>query len=156
MKTLSNFLLFSIYIFLVSVAVFSPLSLIKTRLPNSQLSVLGESAGPNNLEVTTEDSPSGRIISVSGFAYPGQNTYYNNAFKLTNQTDQSQFYKLVVLKTYPLGKGLMVELNAGGEGQNVSLSPGSSASVNVRITSQEEGDSPPHKFTAKILTLNLN
>lgn len=156
MKLLSNFLFFSLFVFLVSAATFFPISLIATRPPNSGLSVLGESTGPNNLEVITEDSPSGRVVSISGFAYPGQNTYYNNAFKLTNQISQSQFYKLVVLKTFPLGKGLTVELSTASGGQDVVLAPNSSVSVNVRVSSSEAGDSVPFKFTAKILTLNLN
>lgn len=156
MKILSNFLLFTVFAFLISASVLFPLSLISTRPINSQLSVLGETTGPNSLEVTSEESPSGRIISVSGLAYSGQNTYYNNAFRLTNQTSQSQFYKLVVLKTYPLNRGLTMELTTANAGQDVVLSPSSSVSVNFRVSSSETGDSVPFKFTAKILTLNLN
>lgn len=156
MNNLFNFLFVSLFVLTVSLAAFLPLSFLRLKGQASAPLVLGQSTGPNSLEVTSEDSPSGRVISVSGWAYPGQNTYYNNAFRLTNPTSETQFYKLVVLKTYPLISGLTVGLNLASGGQNVTLSPNSSAAINVKVISTEEGHSVPYKFTAKILTLNLN
>lgn len=156
MKLFVNFLLFSSFIALVSFSTFYPLSLVRVSSPASGLSILGESTGPNALEVRLEDGQQGKVISVTGTVYPGQNTYYNNAFRLTNQTTEAQVYKLVVLKTYPLGKGLTMELSTTNGGQDAVLAPNSSTSINVRVNSSGTGAQTPFKFTAKILTLNLN
>lgn len=156
MKLLSNFLLFSVYVFLVSAAAFFPVSLVKTRTPNSHLSVLGQSTGPNSLEVRSEDGQSGRVISVSGLAYPGQNSYYDNAFKLINNTPENQFYKLAVLKVYPLNRALSLHFGVSGESQKVFLRPGQSITIGLWLESLESGGGSPYKFTAQIVTLNLN
>lgn len=156
MKLLSNFLLFSIYIFLLGVAAFYPISLIKVRSTNSLLSVLGQSTGPNNLEVSSSESSVGSVISVSGLAYPGQNSYYDKAFKLVNNTNENQFYKLLVLKVYPLSRILSLRFGDGRESQTVFLRPGESVPVSVWAQSSEAENGPPYKFTAQIVTFNLD
>lgn len=155
MKLFVNFLLFGSFIALASVSAFYPLSLVHVSSPGSGLSILGESTGPNSLQVTREDGSVNTTVSVTGKAYSGQNSYYSNAFKVENNTDQHQSYKLTVLRVYPISKDVTVEIQPG-ESSAITVAPGQSLPVGILVKSQNVSLGQAFEFTARISVIPIN
>lgn len=155
MKLFVNFLLFGSFIALASVTAFYPLSLVRVSSPISGLSILGESTGPNSLQVTREAGTTSTTVSVSGKAYSGQNSYYNNAFKVENNGEDYQSYKLAVLRVYPLSKSVVVEVRPG-DSDIITVAPGQSVPVGILVKSQSDSLGQPFEFTARISVIPVN
>ena len=155
MKILPNFLLFSIFTLLVSLATFYPLSFLRVASSDSQTSVLGESIGPYSLDVAGGGSIPVSVVSVSGSAYRGQNSYFNGAFKIENNSDEIKNYKLSVLKVTPVGEHLTVSA-LGPFGEVVTVGPHEGVLANVIVKSTQEGELLPIKFIAQIAIIPLN
>lgn len=154
MKFLSNFLLFSVFTVLVSVATFYPLSMIRVVPVSQETTVLGESTGPNSLNVDQEGSISGSVVSVSGLVYPGQNSYFNSAFKIENNSDEAKTYKLSVVKVNPVGLGLSV-FATGPSGDTITIRSRDSGLVNIVVSFLEGTGSVPIKFIARVAILSI-
>lgn len=148
MKLFVNFLLFSCLVVILSLATFYPVSLLRVFSPASELLVLGESTGPGGLTVASEGWVSGRVVSVSGKAYPGQNSYYNLAFRVENNSQVYQSYKIDVLKVYPLSQSLQVSAVAGKLGV-ITLAPGQSQPIGIMVSEGSQTSEQPFDFTAK-------
>lgn len=151
MKLFVNFLLFTSFLSILSLATFYPISLMRVFSGGSFL-VLGESTGPGPLTATRQGSLSGEIVSVSGRAYRGQNSYYNSAFQIENRSSQYQSYKVSVLKVYPLESLLRVSLSAKNDGV-VTLSPGQSLPVGILVSESGASSGQPFDFTAKFIII---
>ncbi len=155
MKLFVNFLLFGSFIALASVSAFYPLSLVRVSSPASGLSILGESTGPNSLQVTREAGVASSTVSVAGKAYSGQNSYYSNAFKVENNGEEYQSYKLAVLRVYPLSKDVTAEVQAGDSGI-ITVAPGQSVPVGILVKSQGAILGQAFEFTARISVIPIN
>lgn len=155
MKLFVNFLLFSSFVALVSFSAFYPLSMVRVSSPASGLSILGESAGPNSLQVAREAGVTSTTVFVTGKAYSGQNSYYSNAFKVENNSDEYQSYKLAVLRVYPLSKHVVVEVQSG-DSNTVLVAPRQSVPVGISVTSPDGAPGRPIEFATKISVIPVN
>ena len=155
MKLLVNFLLFGSFVTLASVSTFYPLSLIHVSSPASGLSILGESVGPNSLQIGRESNATSTVISVTGKAYSGQNSYYNNAFRVENSGEGYRSYKLTVLSAYPFSRSVAVEVRTG-ESDVITVASGQSVPVGIMVRSQDVSLGQVFEFTARISVIPVD
>ena len=157
MKFFLNFLIFAVFFLVISVATFSPLSLIRV-LPSGGF-VLGESSQMSGLALGLPTTLSAKSYEVSLDIYPSQKTYYTQVLKLKNQESGNQRYSVEI---YDLQNGLTQLFRARAyfgsspERQTVELRPGEEGYVNIFAEAPEGRSASVIKSRLRLLIWKLN
>lgn len=162
MKTMVNFLFGSVFVLIISLAVFLPLSLLRLSSTATSNLVLGEATSSQQIQVSQVSVVENSVVTVSALAYPNQKTYYHKIFKVRNNTFSPQSYKVEILSVSPDDADLSAQVyfESSDQRSELSLLAGGEKEVSLLLTlypvSSTGTSTASRSYTLQIVLLSIN